>query len=239
MFSEKSSMLAKQYDELWCIFTECFTDIAIPIRVKCIQCSVRFLLNHPELRNDIIDAMKHLQHDANEIVRYELCNSILETAKLDFRLVFESADLLGIVKERTADKMFTIRQEAINILIIMYKIYSCEFDTKATTKNMIIWIKNDILHRYYMTDLMDRLLVERFFIDILVQYRFPAKNRMENLYRFFATLDGEAIHAFTELQRNQLKLRKTVSVWVKLHRTEEYTPKIQKEINFICQTVSK
>lgn len=35
-----------------------FNDICIPIRIKCVQYSMHFLLNHPELRSDIVETLK-------------------------------------------------------------------------------------------------------------------------------------------------------------------------------------
>lgn len=58
MFSEKDSTLAKQYGPLWRQFLGRFYDIAVPIRIKCVQSTMHFLLNHPHLRKDIIDILK-------------------------------------------------------------------------------------------------------------------------------------------------------------------------------------
>lgn len=114
MFSEKDSTLAKQYAPLWRQFIQRFCDIAVPIRIKCVQSSMHFLLNHPHLREEIIEALKLRQHDGDETVRYEVVMAIVETAKRDFQIVSESEDLLEYVKERTLDKKFKIRKEAMS-----------------------------------------------------------------------------------------------------------------------------
>lgn len=114
MFSEKDSILAKQHTQLWRQFLSRFCDIAVPIRIKCVQSSMHFLLNHPHLREEVIDTLKFRQHDADETVRYEVVMAIVETAKRDFQIVSESEDLLEYVKERTLDKKFKIRKEAMN-----------------------------------------------------------------------------------------------------------------------------
>lgn len=239
MFSEKGSTLAKQYNPLWRQFLQRFCDIAVPIRVKCVQSSMHFLLNHPELRDEIIDSLKQRQHDGDETVRYEVVMAIVETAKRDFQIVSESEDLLDFVKERTLDKKFKIRKEAMSGLALIYKKYLSDVDVPEATKKAVNWIKDKILHGYYMTGLEDRLLVERLLITCLVPYQLPAEDRMKKLYQLLGTIDDNAIKAFIELQKNQLKVRKCVSDWVKLHRAKEITPKIQKEMNVMCLGISK
>lgn len=239
MFSEKGSTLAKQYSALWRQFIQRFCDIAVPIRVKCVQSSMHFLLNHPELRDEIIEALKFRQHDGDETVRYEVVMAIVETAKRDFRIVSESEDLLEFVKERTLDKKFKIRKEAMSGLALIYKKYLMDADVPEATRKAVNWIKDKILHGYYMTGLEDRLLVERLLITCLVPYQLPPEDRMKKLYQLLGTIDDNAIKAFIELQKNQLKVRKSVSDWVKLHRAKEVTPKIQKDLNVMCQGISK
>lgn len=239
MFSEKDSTLAKQYQPLWRQFMQRFCDIAVPIRIKCVQSSMHFLLNHPHLRDEIIEALKFRQHDGDETVRYEVVMAIVETAKRDFKIVSESEDLLEYVKERTLDKKFKIRKEAMNGLALIYKKYLSDSNVPEATKKAINWIKDKILHGYYMTGIEDRLLVERLLITCLVPYQLSPEERMKKLYQLLGTIDDNAIKAFIELQKNQLKVRKSVSDWIKLHRARDITPKIQKEMNIMCQTISK
>lgn len=78
------------------------------IRIKCVQYSMHFLLNHPELRKDITETLKLRQHDSDENVRYEVVMAIVTTAKRDFEVVSDSEDLLEFVKERTLDKKVSL-----------------------------------------------------------------------------------------------------------------------------------
>ena len=61
-----------------------FNDISVAIRTKCVQYSMHFLLNHPELRQDVTETLKLRQHDAEESVRYVIhpinyyCNWIFD-----------------------------------------------------------------------------------------------------------------------------------------------------------------
>lgn len=239
MFSEKDSSLAKQHGPLWRHFLGRFYDIAVPIRIKCVQSTMHFLLNHANLRRDIIDALKVRQHDSDETVRYEVVMAIVETAKRDFQIVSESEDLLDFVRERTLDKKFKIRKEALNGLAMIYKKYLSDLDVPEATKNAVNWIKDKILHGYYMTGIEDRLLVERLLITCLVPYTLPAEDRMKKLYQLLGTIDDNAIKAFIELQKNQLKVRKNVSDWIKLHRITQLTPQLQKDMNVKCANIAK
>lgn len=239
MFSEKGSNLSKKHSQLWRQFLGRFYDISVPIRIKCVQSTMHFLLNQPHLRKDIIDTLKVRQHDSDETVRYEVVMAIVETAKRDFQIVSESEDLLDFVKERTLDKKFKIRKEAMNGLAMIYKKYLSDSNVPEATKKAVNWIKDKILHGYYMTGIEDRLLVERLLITCLVPYTLPADERMKKLYQLLGTIDDNATKAFIELQKNQLKVRKSVSDWIKLHRAKDINQKIQKEINAKCITISK
>lgn len=76
---------------------------------------MHFLINHPELRKDIVETLKLRQHDSDENVRYEVVTSIVSTAKKDFEIVSDSEDLLEFVKERTLDKKVCIMLRVYNL----------------------------------------------------------------------------------------------------------------------------
>lgn len=130
-------------------------------------------------------------------------------------------------------------KEALSSLALIYTNNSSELDVPEATIKALNWIKDKILHGYYVTRLEDRLLVERLFITCLVPYELSPFDRMKRLYQLFESIDDNAIKAFTELQKNRLELRKSVSDWINLHRTKELTPKIRTEMNFMCQAISK
>lgn len=62
---------------------------------------------------------------------------------------------------------------------------------------------------------------------------------MKKLYRLLGTIDDNATKAFIELQKNQLKVRKSVSDWIKLHRIKDPQAKVLKEISTKCAAISK
>ncbi|TMW43650.1 hypothetical protein DOY81_011270 [Sarcophaga bullata] len=243
MFSEKDSKLSIKHAALLRMFLGRFCDISVSIRVKCVQSSMHFLLNQPHLREDIISSLKARQHDSDENVRYEVVMAIVETAKREFTIVCESEELLDFVRERTLDKKFKIRKEAMWGLAFIYKKAICEpNDLSEDCKKSIEWIKNKIMHGYYMPTLEDRLQVERLLITSLVPYKLPPVERMKQLYHLMGTFDDNATKAFIELQKNQMKTRKTVLEWVKLHKTKDMTPSLQSQLNvkqsIICKLLA-
>ena len=113
---------------------------------------MHFLLNHPELQADMIQTLKARQHDSEENVRYEVVMAIVSTARRDFDIVSKSEDLLNFVKERTLDKKFKIRKEAMSGLAMIYKKHlSDPNSTHPATRTAVKWIKDKILHGYYMS----------------------------------------------------------------------------------------
>jgi len=218
MFSEKDSSLAKHHMQLWRAFLGRFNDISVSIRIKCVQYSMHFLINHPELRKDIVETLRLRQHDSDENVRYEVVTAIVSTAKKDFEIVSHSEDLLEFVKERTLDKKFKIRKEAMTGLAMIYRKHLADSDVPQATKKAVTWIKDKILHGYYMQGMEDRLLVERLLNTSLVPYTLPPEERMKKLYHLVGTIDDHATKAFIELEKSQLQVRKSVGEWLELHR---------------------
>ncbi|KAF8783022.1 Sister chromatid cohesion protein PDS5 like protein [Argiope bruennichi] len=209
MFSDRNSDLATQNKTLWSCFLGRFNDISCQVRIRCVQYAMHFLLNHPELRADITEQMKLRQHDPDETVRYEVVMAIISAAKKDFNSVTD--ELLDFVKERTLDKKFKIRKEALLGLAMLYKQHMSNPEIPESTKECISWIKNKVLHVYYQTALEDRLLVERILHTCLVPYQSPLEERMKKLYQLFCSVDEYAIKAFNEL----LKCQNTVRNYVK------------------------
>lgn len=238
LFSDKNSTLAERYPELWKSFLGRFRDISVTVRMRCVQYSMHFLINHPELREDITEQLKQRQHDPDENVRYEVVMAIISAAKKGIENINE--DLLSFVKERTLDKKFKIRKEALYGMAQLYKQYNIallsesndEQHVAETTANnaalrMLNWIKNKCLHNYYQTQLDDRLLVERILHTCLIPYNLPLQKRMKVLYTFYATIDAHAARAFNELLRQQLSVRKQVKEVLDLLKAEKSEDRAQ------------
>ncbi|KAL5285776.1 PDS5A family protein [Megaselia abdita] len=241
MFSEPQSDLSTKYPHLWKIFLARFNDISIPIRLKCVQISMHFLVNHENTIKDITECLRQRQHDLDEGIRHQVVTSIVETAKRAYNVVASSQDLIEFVRERTLDKKYKIRKEALNGLAFIYKKYLMEPHNVEVHEPSMEMIKNKILHGYYMATVEDRILVERLLITCLVPYTQETEPRMKSLYHLLGSIDDNATKAFIELQKNQMKIRKLVGDWVKLHRNsaENNKPHIKNEINIKSQQISK
>jgi sister-chromatid-cohesion protein PDS5 len=229
LFSDKNSNLAEQYPDLWKCFLGRFRDISITVRMRCVQYSMHFLVNHPELKTDITEQLKQRQHDPDENVRYEVVMAIISAARKGIEHINE--DLLSYVKERTLDKKFKIRREALFGMAQLYKLNnvanmpaddSGDLPASATASlRMLNWIKNKCLHNYFQSQLEDRLLVERILHTCLIPYSQPLPERMQSIYTFYCSVDANAARAFNELLRQQLAVRKQVKEIIDLLKEEK------------------
>ncbi|XP_015792482.1 sister chromatid cohesion protein PDS5 homolog B [Tetranychus urticae] len=252
LFSDKNSRLAEQYPELWKSFLGRFRDISVTVRMRCVQYSMHFLINHPELREDITEQLKQRQHDPDENVRYEVVMAIISAAKKGIENINE--DLLSFVKERTLDKKFKIRREALFGMAQLYKQYniaqlgggdddrqsSTDTNTNNSALKMLNWIKNKCLHNYYQTQLDDRLLVERILHTCLIPYNLPLQQRMKILYTFYVTIDAHAARAFNELLRQQQSVRKQVKEVLDLIKNgekDEKDPTVRSKIQLCAKNL--
>ncbi|XP_064607690.1 sister chromatid cohesion protein PDS5 homolog B-like [Liolophura sinensis] len=214
MFSEPHSELANQNKPLWKCFLGRFNDISITVRTICVQYSQHFILNHPTHVREITEHLKARQHDPEETVRMEVVGCILNAAKKDFLSV--SDELLEFIKERTLDKKFKIRREALLGLGALYKRISQREPFDAHFMERVTWIKDKVLHAYYQQSVDDRLLVERVFNTCIVPYTLPSEERMRKLYLLYASLDDYAVKAFNEVLKAQLNVRNCLEQLVDL-----------------------
>ncbi|KAJ8298337.1 hypothetical protein KUTeg_024868 [Tegillarca granosa] len=209
MFSDPGSNLIEQNKPLWNCFIGRFNDISIPVRQTCVSYAQHFLMNHPDTMKDIVEQLKSRQHDPEETVRMEVVNTILNIAKKDFSRV--TNELLGFIKERTLDKKFQIRREALLGLGNLFK--TCIYSERVEKSNIekINWVKDKVFHHYYQHSNEDRLLVERVFNTCLVPYNSPVEERMRRLLLLYSTLDDNAVKAFHEMLKHRNNVRKLVT----------------------------
>lgn len=122
---------------------------------------------------------------------------------------------------------------------MIYKTFLSDPDVPDTTKKAVTWIKDKILHGYYMTGLEDRLLVERLLNTCLVPYQLPPDVRMKKLYYLYATIDENATKSFIELQKSQATVRKAVSDLTEIY-SQQLSPEARdKEITTRVAQLSK
>lgn len=122
---------------------------------------------------------------------------------------------------------------------MIYKTFLADSNVLVTTRKAVTWIKDKILHGYYMTGLEDRLLVERLLNTCLVPYQLPADVRMKKLYYLYATIDENATKSFIELQKSQATVRKAVSDLTEIYSQALSADARDKEITTRVAQLSK
>ena len=90
--------------------------------------------------------------------------------------------------------------------MIYHKHLSNPTGVPEATKNAVKWIKDKILHGYYMPNIEDRLLVERLLNTRLVPFNMDTEERMKKLFLLFATIDENASKAFIEIHKHQMQV---------------------------------
>ncbi|MBN3314043.1 PDS5B protein, partial [Atractosteus spatula] len=205
MFGVKDSELAAQNKPLWQCYLGRFNDIHVPIRLECVKFASHCLMNHPDLAKDLTEYLKVRSHDPEEAIRHDVIVSIVTAAKKDLSLVNDH--LLNFVRERTLDKRWRVRKEAMMGLAQIYKKYSLQGEAGKEATKQISWIKDKLLHIYYQNSIDDRLLVERIFAQYMVPHNLETTERMKCLYYLYATLDFNAVKALNEMWKCQNMLR--------------------------------
>lgn len=216
MFSEKDSDLAAQNRALWFCFLGRYNDICVAIRTVCIQQTQHFILNHPELVKDVLEQIKVRQHDPEETVRLDVVESLCKVAKSDLKAM--TPEMLQFVKERTLDKKFKIRREALWNLGNMYKQAIVDKDfPDPELASRLEFVKNKILHHYYQNSTDDRILVERMLNIHLVPFQRQVNEKMTILLNLYSTLDEHAVKAFSEILKSRNLARHLVQQIIEAH----------------------
>ncbi|XP_033110666.1 sister chromatid cohesion protein PDS5 homolog A-B-like [Anneissia japonica] len=218
MFSDKDSDLATQHKPLWNCFLGRFGDININVRLECVRFASQFILYHPYLVQDLTDKLSERVHDAEESVRQGVVSSIITAAKKDMTNV--TPDLFNLVKERTLDKKWSIRKDAILGLSHVYKKWYYNPESTNTEKVKLAWIKDKILHMYYQTNMDDKLLVERIFTVSLVPFTLENEERMRRMFELYATVDQHSVRAVNELLKSQFMVRTHLQGLLELYEQE-------------------
>ncbi|XP_038055315.1 sister chromatid cohesion protein PDS5 homolog A-B-like [Patiria miniata] len=219
MFSNKDSDLASQNKALWNCFLGRFSDISTSIRSECVQFVQEFITHHSYLINDLIEKLQARVHDTDEGVRQEVVAAIASAAKRDITNI--SDEMLTLIRDRTLDKKWKIRKEAILGLAHIYKKWHNSDDLSMQERKRLSWIKDKVLHMYYQPIIEDRLLVERVFTMTLVPYTLEVKQRMKALLHLFATVDHHAVKALIEMMKNQHVVRTYVRELMETYKKDK------------------
>ncbi|PIK45376.1 putative sister chromatid cohesion protein PDS5-like A [Apostichopus japonicus] len=137
------------------------------------------------------DRLRERVHDVEDDVRIEAVQALVSAAKKDISVI--GPEMLELVKERTLDKKWRIRKESILGLAHIYKKWCHSEEASEKDKKRLLWIKDKILHSYYLPELDDKLLVERIFTMNLVPYTLQVPERMQRLLELFVTVDDHSV----------------------------------------------
>ncbi|XP_053711118.1 sister chromatid cohesion protein PDS5 homolog A-like isoform X2 [Synchiropus splendidus] len=215
LFGAKDSELASQNRPLWQCFLGRFNDIHVPVRLECVKFASHCLINHPDLARDLTEFLKVRSHDPEEAIRHDVIVTIINAGKRDLNLVNDQ--LLGFVRERTLDKRWRVRKEAMMGLAQLYKKYCLHHEAGKETALKISWIKDKLLHIYYQNSIDDKLLVEKIFAQYMVPHSLDTEEKMKCLYYLYACLDTNAVKALNEMWKCQNMLRGLVKELLDLH----------------------
>ncbi|KAG7263868.1 LOW QUALITY PROTEIN: hypothetical protein CRUP_001200 [Coryphaenoides rupestris] len=180
LFGAKDSELATQNRPLWQCFLGRFNDIHVPVRLECVKFASHCLMNHPDLAKDLTEYLKVRSHDPEEAIRHDVIVTIINAGKKDLNLVNDQ--LLGFVRERTLDKRWRVRKEAMMGLAQLYKKYCLHHEAGKESAQKISWIKDKLLHIYYQNSIDDKLLVEKIFAQALNEM-WKCQNMLRGLVR--------------------------------------------------------
>uniref|UniRef100_A0A8P0TQE5 PDS5 cohesin associated factor A n=2 Tax=Canis lupus familiaris TaxID=9615 RepID=A0A8P0TQE5_CANLF len=158
LFGSKDSDLATQNRPLWQCFLGRFNDIHVPVRLESVKFASHCLMNHPDLAKDLTEYLKVRSHDPEEAIRHDVIVTIITAAKRDLALVNDQ--LLGFVRERTLDKRWRVRKEAMMGLAQLYKKYCLHGEAGKEAAEKVSWIKDKLLHIYYQNSIDDKALNE-------------------------------------------------------------------------------
>uniref|UniRef100_A0A9R1SG44 PDS5 cohesin associated factor B n=2 Tax=Cyprinus carpio TaxID=7962 RepID=A0A9R1SG44_CYPCA len=238
MFGAKDSELASQNKPLWQCYLGRFNDIHVPVRLECVKFASHCLMNHPDLAKDLTEYLKVRSHDPEEAIRHDVIVSIVTASKKDLSLVNDH--LLNFVRERTLDKRWRVRKEAMMGLAQIYKKYALQAEAGKEAAKQISWIKDKLLHIYYQNSIDDRLLVERIFAQYLVPHNLETTERMKCLYYLYATLDGNAVKALNEMWKCQNMLRhhvKDLLDLIKQPKSDSYNKTVFSKVMVITRNL--
>ncbi|KAJ8262415.1 hypothetical protein GJAV_G00166210 [Gymnothorax javanicus] len=216
LFGAKDSELATQNRPLWQCFLGRFNDIHVPVRLECVKFASHCLMNHPDLAKDLTEFLKVRSHDPEEAIRHDVIVTIINAGKRDLNLVNDQ--LLGFVRERTLDKRWRVRKEAMMGLAQLHKKYCLHHEAGKESAQKISWIKDKLLHIYYQNSIDDKLLVEKIFAQFMVPHSLDTEEKMKCLYYLYACLDLNAVKALNEMWKCQNMLRGHVRELLDLHK---------------------
>uniref|UniRef100_A0A8C0H9T4 PDS5 cohesin associated factor A n=1 Tax=Chelonoidis abingdonii TaxID=106734 RepID=A0A8C0H9T4_CHEAB len=221
LFGSKDSDLATQNQNIQTDFRICLCSFNFPNKLSFVvhlqqkHLSILFMVTVVDFFI-VTEYLKVRSHDPEEAIRHDVIVTIITAGKRDLSLVNDQ--LLGFVRERTLDKRWRVRKEAMMGLAQLYKKYCLHAEAGKDAAEKVSWIKDKLLHIYYQNSIDDKLLVEKIFAQYLVPHNLETEERMKCLYYLYASLDPNAVKALNEMWKCQNMLRSHVRELLDLHK---------------------
>ncbi|XP_023702035.1 sister chromatid cohesion protein PDS5 homolog B-A isoform X3 [Cryptotermes secundus] len=199
MFSEENSNFAITYRRLWNDFKNCVNEPSSFGRSLLVARAPKFLVNQPDLCEDIIHILQQRMYDSETTIRFGVVKAINKATKTNLDILQHSA-LLDILKHSSCDNNEIVRKEALTTL---GQIYRRIVDSNSPGLMMkAIWIANTLMHLYrapydlniYIPD------IEKVIVKCLVPCDLPVDWRMKKLLQLWCLLDDESRNNFHHKQ---------------------------------------
>ncbi|PPQ70235.1 hypothetical protein CVT25_011295 [Psilocybe cyanescens] len=167
MYADKGGPeLVKKYPSTWQMWINRKSDIAVAVRLKCIEAIPALLANLPESRDSLDDLLKAKIYDPDERVRAATCKVY---SHLDYEAALHhvSEEQLHSVVERGLDKKAAVRTQALNSIGRLYSLAYPEIENNEPTAiKQFRWIPEEVLSIATTTE--TRALVEQVLFDYIL-----------------------------------------------------------------------
>ncbi|KAF9482670.1 hypothetical protein BDN70DRAFT_399452 [Pholiota conissans] len=166
--AEKSGPeLMRKYPATWATWLGRKADIAVPVRLKCIESVPPLIANLPEAREALEELLKAKIYDPDDKVRAAACKIF---SQLDYEgaLHHVSEEQLRAVAGRGLDKKRSVRVEALNSIGKLYSLAWPEIENNNPAAiNQFGWIPGEVL-QMTSTNSDVRALVEQILLDYIL-----------------------------------------------------------------------
>ncbi|XP_021942836.1 sister chromatid cohesion protein PDS5 homolog A-B-like isoform X2 [Zootermopsis nevadensis] len=203
MFSEVDSDFVIKYRRLWNNFKNCVNEPSSFGRSLIVKWAPKFLVNQPDLCEDIIHILQRRSCDNETTIRFGVVKAINKATKKNLDILHHSA-LLDILKDSFCDRSEIVLKEALITLGLLYGRI-----TDGNSPGMMmkaIWIANTLMHLYIAPYDLNIYIphIEKVIVKCLVPCNLPPDQRMWKLLQLWCLFDDESrtnFHHSQELKR--------------------------------------
>ncbi|KAF9527490.1 cohesin-associated protein Pds5 [Crepidotus variabilis] len=165
MYADKGGVdLVRKYPSTWTTWINRKVDVAVGVRLKCVEATPALITNLPECREALAELLKIKLLDPDEKIRAAVCK-VYSQMDYETALHHVSEEQIRAVANRGLDKKAAVRYQALNSVGKLYNLAYPEIennDAAAITK--FAWIPDEIIQTAN-TSTEIRTLVEQFLAD--------------------------------------------------------------------------